>query len=209
MGLNLNYMIKPIAITSFILSIFVFNKCGEKDCPGFPPSFLKWSPYSIMDTLKFSDGHNLLTFSVIQKSATSPYSFKKSCKCECDADMGFKAIQIGGDSQSIIGSFSALTNNDPREYYLDCHLSILGNEFFFGITANQVSFYYNRKSYPMSDTLISEINHRMVALTVDLSNSNELLKPVFKVGKIFYVEGIGLIKFQELESSKKWELVEH
>ncbi len=200
-------MIKAIVITGFILSIFIFNDCGEIDCPGFPPSFLKWAPYNTLDTLKFWDGHNNLTFSVVQKSLTGPHSFKKNCKCECEADMSFKATDES--SQQIIGSFSALTNNDPREYYLGCQLSILSNEFFFGITANQDSFYYERQLYPMSDTLISGINHKMVVLTVDLSSSNELLNPVFKIGKIFYVEGIGLIKFQELDSLKKWELVEH
>lgn len=181
---------KRILIIGGIL-VLILNSC-RNDFPSFPLAYIPWIPYEIYDTIKFTDGSEIIKFSIDELIGSHvqdlPYTPKPTSK------------------DAFIESFGAITSTNEK-LNLKISFFILGGQYsisFIYSSDEEDSFYtYIPNIKPSGDIDSLEINsHWYYNVVIPEYNSHG---DTLRVSKIVLVKNYGLVQF--IDKGVEWNLI--
>ena len=180
-----------------LVFIFAITSCGETDCPDFPEESAGWLPYTVGNTIKFTENSDSHNFKVIQFEKTGNYSFSNRCDCECQASLSFKTEINQLDLLALKGSInyygkSIDLNNLPP---IEIEFTIYKKENELLIPIQQDKFYcdeYSEWEYQDSALIDSTLFYNVLTI----KNLNNL-----RFYELIIVKNIGILQIKDSESN--------
>lgn len=188
-----------------IIPTILLNGCfGEVNCPAFPDSELRWMPYKQGDSIKFSDGDDTIAFIFDESFKTEAYSFKRNCKCACEANAGIKSA-VNTETDLKIEMFC---NYYGDQTSWEFEFIRYGGDFYSAQRSDMFHFKQLYEDYEpvIFDTLtLNSVQYQNVAVleldTLSAGNENHK-KP--EVWRIYIADSKGIIQFDDRSDKKTW-----
>ena len=187
--------------------LFLTGCLGETHCPEYPGSKLSWLPYQLDNLVKFSNNNDTISFIINDNTKSNAYSFKKNCKCACEADAQFK------------------TNvNDQID------LKIAGRSIFFGIVVDYQytfikyggdlysalrsdNFHFSEENDKISEEVIAEyyiadmVYKNVIIIELDTIDDYSFTWQKPEIWRLLVAESIGIIQFEDCKTREVWKRV--
>ncbi|RKD89842.1 hypothetical protein [Mangrovibacterium diazotrophicum] len=182
----------------FLISLLILTSFACKyKCPGFDESEMKWVPYSIGETLKYTNKSDTIELSVVDYYMTEPYSFR-----------GVLIMDVWCEAESYYSTSQADNGYEIREDYSDnsdnwgMNVNITKSDFFKFHIPSQSSLADSIKVAYMQDTLINGFQYSEVFV---ISKDTANLSP--RISYFIKAADLGVIEFYDRKSQQKWNLV--
>lgn len=192
-------------ITRLLWILILLTGCiGETDCPSFPDSRLSWLPYQQDSFIQFTDGIDTLFFVIDEASRTGNYSFKKNCKCDCEANALFKT-SISYRLNAIEGYSNYYGDITEYQYRF---IQYSGTSF-----TSFDDFFFRNENGTISSDLMEQYQigdktyNRVIKLDLDTISDNSLNWRKPEIWRIIIADSIGIIQFNECRTHKIWQLI--
>jgi len=177
-----------------ILTLLI-NSCKYK-CEGFQESELKWVPYEIGETIKYTDKFDTIEFRITDFFKTESSSFSGLVMdYECDS----KCYYLTSKNDEL-GYQLREEYNDGFDWGMK--IQITDNDRFEFDIPNNTSFSDSIKVVHKPDTLINCTEYTNVFIV-----SKDTLNKSPRIGYIIKAENFGIIEFYDFYLKQKWILI--
>ena len=183
---------------------------GETNCPNFPESKLNWLPYRLNNVIKFTDMNDTIEFTIAETFLSDAYSFKKNCKCACEANALFKT-DINKKIDIKIEGYSNFYNKDKKTTY-EYHLIKYGGDFYSAQHSDDFNF--SNENNGIANAIISEFTvgkikyKNVLILELDTIDDNSLNWRKPEIWRLIIADSVGIIQFDDCKLRKTWTRIE-
>jgi len=180
-----------------VFLILTVYSCRELKCDGFPDSELKWIPYKINDTIKYSNNNDTIEFIVEQFYKSEPISERG----------GFFDWEIFCYIEAYYYTSKAKNDYQIKE---NCdngnsmRIEITENDFFYFELYSRESFLDTIKLEYFEDTLINSKSYKEVFLI-----TKDTIHYSPKIAWIIKASDKGIVEFYDFELKKTWNLIDN
>jgi len=178
-----------------IFIIVLISSC-KYTCPGFPDEDLKWIPYNINDTLRYSDSKDTVYFIVNDFQKSEPSSFRGfAMDVECDFEGHYYTTKSSLYDYEIKDIYS--TNNRTK---IKIQITETGGEFVFPYYED-----YSNDSIKIrhvADSLINGIDHKDIYVI-----QKDTIKITPRISRVIKSSEKGVIEFFDFKDKRKWNLI--
>jgi len=186
-------MRQVILIISGFLILISLNSC-KYTCPGFPDEELKWIPYKLNDTLRYSDSKDTIYLVVNEFYKSGPTSFRGlAMDYWCDFNGHYYTSKSSLYDYQIKDSFSSL--NDSR-----IQITQQGDVFEFPHYSN-----YSNDSIKViyfADSIIKNTDFKEIFVL-----QKDTIKQNPRISRVIKSSDKGIIEFYDYKYKRKWNLI--
>jgi hypothetical protein len=187
---------KLFPFTIIVLFFFALSSC-KSPCDDFPDMDLKWVPYEIGDTLKYTDGVGIIEFKVadIYKTEHSKKrEFYLAMDIECDARAYFET------NTNYLVKYKLKVTDHADYAYIDVEIEPnkpinFSYDTNFPSKGNVVAKYYSEKE------IDDKIYHDLFIVDIDTA------KNLGSISEFILVANAGLLEFHDAVKNKTWKLI--
>jgi hypothetical protein len=187
---------KILSLFIFVFSILGLNSC-KYECEGFPDSELIWIPYSIGDTLYYSDNVDTISM-IVEDYFLSPFSSSRGLwmdyRCE-----------YNGYYQTSKEDFNYQIKEEITDSYNGgMKISITKNDFFRFNIWNKTTYSDTVSVRFYADTLINSMSYSELFLV-----SKDTVHQSPRIAWILKAKDKGIIEFYDYNLKRKWRLIDN
>jgi hypothetical protein len=190
-------MYQKFILIGFLLVFFLLIQSCKSPCDGFPDKDLKWVPYEIGDTLKYTDGAGIIEFKVADTYKTEDSKkreFYLALDIECNAQAYFET------NTNYLVKYKLKVTAHSVYAYMDVEIEpnkpiTFSYDTAFPSNGNVVGKYYSEKEVD------GKIYHDLFLVDIDTT------KTLGSISEFIMVANIGILEFHDAVKNKTWKLI--
>jgi hypothetical protein len=187
---------KFFLFTIIVLFSFLIQSC-KSPCNDFPDKDLKWVPYDIGDTIKYTDGAGIIEFKVVDTYKTE-HSKKREFYLAMDIECDARSYYETNTNYLVKYKLKVSAHADFADIDVEIEPNkpiIFSYDTNFPSTGSTVAQYYTEK----------EIDGKMYQdlFIVDIDTT----KTLGSISEFIMVANVGMLEFHDAAKNKTWKLV--
>jgi len=164
----------------------------KHECEGFPDSSLKWIPYRLNDTIRYTDNIDSIEFVVIDFYKSGPTDYRGIYEIDCMTEAYYLTTKYK-DYYQI---------KETCQYDTEMMIEIISMELFEFDIEDKISFNDSVKLRYLQDTIINSIKYYEVLIV-----SKDTINNSPNIAWIMKANDMGIIEFYDFKLKRKWRII--